>query len=215
MHPFPSPSRHPPPFSSSLPLLILFSTLHKRPLTSLIHNSVSSAGHSLTSAHSHPARTTPSTTPAPPTPTPPPNPNFYIAIEPDVPDITQAPAFSPVPAIRHCTKSLSVDRPPSCVFCVAQSRLHHLELYLGLRILPPQPDPLPRLPSNDEDTDARDFTVSSSPPFAYATAHPRTRFERRFSVFAPPSSTYGSSDRHGSHLTLARPPQPARRSLRV
>jgi hypothetical protein len=150
----PSPFQHPPPFPSSLPLVILVSTLHKHPLTSLIHNSVSSAGHSLTSAHSHPARTPPSTTPAPPTPTPPPNPNFsYITIEPNAPDITQAPVFSPVPAIRHCTKSLSVDHLPSCVVsCIAQFRLHHLELYLGLRIRPPQPDPLQ---SNDEDKDVR------------------------------------------------------------
>ncbi|KAJ7711418.1 hypothetical protein B0H14DRAFT_3639761 [Mycena olivaceomarginata] len=154
---------------------------------------------------------------APPTPTPPPNPNFsYIAIEPNAPDITQAPVFSPVPAIRHCTKSLSVDHPPSCVvFCVAQFRLHHLELHLGLRIQPPQPDPLPRLPSNDEDKDTPDFTVSSSPPFAYATARPRTRFEQRFSAFAPPSSTSGSSNRHSGRLTLARLPQPARRGSHV
>ncbi|KAJ7711408.1 hypothetical protein B0H14DRAFT_3524521 [Mycena olivaceomarginata] len=173
-----TPSKHPPPFS--LPLLILFSALHKHPLTSLIHNSVSSAGHSLTSAHSHPARTPPSTTPASPTPTPPPNPNFsYIAIEPDAPDISQAPAFLPVPAVRHCTKSLSVDHPPSCVvFCVAQFCLHHLALYLGLRIRLPRPHPLPRLPSNDEDKDARDFTVSSSPPFAYATYEVRAAFLR-------------------------------------
>ncbi|KAJ7771196.1 hypothetical protein B0H14DRAFT_3509145 [Mycena olivaceomarginata] len=61
----------------------------------------------------------------------------------------------------------------------------------------------------------QDFTVSSSPLFAYATARPRTRFEQRFSAFAPPSSTSGSSNRHGGHLTLARPPQPAWRSFHV
>jgi hypothetical protein len=94
--------------------------------------------------------------PAPPTPTPAPNPNFsYIAIEPDAPNITQAPVFPPVSAIHHYTKSLSVDHPPSCIiFCVAQFRLHHLELYLGLRIRLPQPEPLPQLASNDEDKDA-------------------------------------------------------------
>ncbi|KAF8125518.1 hypothetical protein K438DRAFT_1012702 [Mycena galopus ATCC 62051] len=48
--------------------------------------------------------------------------------------------------------------------------------------------------------------MSSSQPSAYATARPRTKFERHFSAFTPPSPTSDSSNGHGGDLTLARPP---------
>ncbi|KAF8157524.1 hypothetical protein K438DRAFT_2074051 [Mycena galopus ATCC 62051] len=91
--------------------------------------------------------------------------------------------------------------PSRVVFCVTcYFRLHHLQFHLRLRVRPPQPDPLPRLLGNGEDKDARDFAVSSFPPFAYATARLRTTSGKNFSMFAPPSSTSGS---HPSQLGVA------------
>ncbi|KAJ7938659.1 hypothetical protein B0H13DRAFT_1851248 [Mycena leptocephala] len=51
-----------------------------------------------------------------------------------------------------------------------------------------------------------DFAVSSSPPFAFATARPCTRSNRHFPASTLLSCTSGSSDGHGGDLTLARPP---------
>ncbi|KAJ7348817.1 hypothetical protein DFH08DRAFT_935866 [Mycena albidolilacea] len=51
----------------------------------------------------------------------------------------------------------------------------------------------------------RTTSPSYSPPFAHATARPRTRSHWHSSVSTSPSSTSGSSNVHGGDLTLARP----------